>query len=425
MAKSALRALDQLALLDIDSLIFISDEADDRAEAGRDNGRDDAGSHANEAAIGIEIAATAPDGPPADLGLPDSVPDGAGPPSLAGIELFDTVFAAKGGSKGKPGVDGGGGGGGSPTVTASYTSGTLDTYHSDGFVDVDNYNIQIDFYDSLWGQTYTDANGALHDLGEAFIAAATFISSIIAEGANDVYDMLGNLVYDDLVIEAHLIDIDGPEGVLGRAGPTGIRTSDGLTATGLMEFDVADAVVFAELGLWDDIVFHEMMHVLGIGTLWDFNDLLQTESTQTGGIDTKKPTDDVYETTIVYTGAAGIAANDGNTLYVEQDGGSGTAGGHWNEIIWDEGSNEFVKDLDGYENEIMTGFIDDLNYLLAFSVASLADIGYTLVPSLDISGNPVYDDDGNPVLDYAELAAPQNTEIMLVSDTGYDDHLLA
>ena len=380
MGRPAFAGHDGRDLLGFDSLLSISDVADDLAEAGRGNGLDDADYHADGSAFGLEIAATAPDSVPAD-------PDGPPSSGLSDIIAIDVMSYGKGGTKGGPNT--GGTGGETQTVTASFVSGTPDTST------VDNYNIQVDFYGSLWVGDY---GGKTYDLGEAFVAAANFLSSIIAEGANDVYDFLGNLAYDDLIIEAHITDIDGAGGVLGQAGPTGIRTSDGLTATGLMEFDSADALYYASLGLWDDIVFHEMMHVLGVGTLWDYNNLLQTTSVLLDDKGTKRPTDDIYSTTIIFTGTEATAANDG-TLYVEQDGGSGTAGGHWNEIL-----ANYFNDPNGYDNEIMTGFIDNQNYLSAFSVASLVDIGYTLEST-----------------DYAELAAPQSTEIVLVSDTGYAD----
>ena len=50
---------------------------------------------------------------------------------------------------------------------------------------------------------------------------------------------------------------------------------------------------------------------------------------------------------------------------VETDGGSGTAGGHWDDEI--------------FEDEIMTGFISDENYVSSMTVASLEDLGYDTV----------------------------------------------
>lgn len=412
MARSALQALDTLELLGVDSLLFISDNADGHPDShagdGRSNGLDQAGGQAEDhAGFGLETAATAP----AEVG-PD-VP--GGPPSLTGpsdIIAIDVVAAGKGGSKGpNGGTDTGGTGdtGGGDTVTARFISGDPDSGT------VDNYNIQIDFYGDLWLVTDNSGN-LLYDLGEAFVAAAQFLSDVIAEGANDVYDILGNLAYDDLVIDAKLTSFSDPN-ILGQAGPTGVRTSDGLTATGLMEFSIDWAAQLASDGHWDEVVLHEMMHVLGVGTLWDYNNLLQTTNYLIDDNGTKKPTDDIYESVITYTGTS-ATTEYGDTLYVEDDGGSGTAGGHWNESqdSFDLADGTTIT-AEGYGAELMTGYLgtasSDYTYLEYFTIASLADIGYTLV-----SG---YKDvvDGIQTVD-------ETTGITLVStDGGYDDHLLA
>jgi len=81
-----------------------------------------------------------------------------------------------------------------------------------------------------------------------------------------------------------------------------------------------------------------------------------------------------------YTGQFAVAAyeetHDGATFIpVEQDGGSGTAGSHWDE--------------QALINELMTGYINgdtstttvNDNYLSKFSVMSLADLGYKVTYS--------------------------------------------
>ena len=55
----------------------------------------------------------------------------------------------------------------------------------------------------------------------------------------------------------------------------------------------------------------------------------------------------------------------GSGIPVEQDGGSGTAGSHWNE--------------ETFANELMTGYINNGdNPYSAMSAASFADLGYTI-----------------------------------------------
>lgn len=157
---------------------------------------------------------------------------------------------------------------------------------------------------------------------------------------------------DDIVIEVALAPIDGPGGILGQAGPSFVRTSDYLTLSGVMFFDVADLDFLEQLNLFEDVIVHEMGHVLGIGTLWNIADrnLLQG------------PADSPY--------FAGRKANvfwnaEGGTgeLPIEYMYGPGTAYGHWQEST--------------LNNELMTGFLNlGENPLSRITAGSMADLGY-------------------------------------------------
>ncbi len=277
--------------------------------------------------------------------------------SLAGVHddylaLSDGMSAKGGNGKGGEKPDGNDGGGSDPVVTSTYTSG-------DPLVDDSlEFNITIEFMDD-----WTDYRHFM----DLFIAAADYLSSIIeADMADVTYE--GQLI-DDIVIQASITDIDGSGGVLGQAGPTVVRTADYTPIKGIMEFDVADAQDFYDIGEFDAIILHEMMHVLGFGTLWDYNNLI-TQSVDDNG--TKRPIDDII--TALYNGADGNAAYDSDPdtfIFVETDGGSGTAYGHWDE--------------ETYNYELMTGYIggtgDGVNYLSSWSVASLGDLGYTIDPT--------------------------------------------
>ena len=237
-----------------------------------------------------------------------------------------------GGGNGGGGNGGGGNGGGGDGTLSSYISG-----------DPGGYNIEI-IFKKAWTV----------DLQSAFIDSSELISDLIVGDISDV--RFRGKIIDDIRIDAELKVIDGEGGILGQAGPTAIRTADNLPATAVMEFDSADADAFNAAGLWPDIVFHEMLHSVGFGSIWGLQDLLD-------GAGTDNP---------LFTGAAAtftyerdFDALDAVGVPVEQDGGAGTRDSHWDEETFD--------------NEIMTGFIDSQNYLSEITVASLEDIGYQTV----------------------------------------------
>jgi len=258
------------------------------------------------------------------------------------IEQYkDTDYAkgGNGGGNGKGGNGGGhdGGGSGDP-VLSEYASGGAD---GDA-----GFDILIDFKGSGWTA----------DLQQAFIDAADYLTSVITNDTGPGTRYRGTNI-DDLYITAELSDIDGSGGILGQAGPTATWTASDLTAAGVMQFDIADAFDYASAGLWDEIVFHEMMHVVGFGSLWDFERDLAPLNVETGE----------YE----YIGQNGLDAYNASLdpsadyIPVESSGfGAGTDGSHWDE--------------DALGNELMTGFIDTSNYVSEFSIVSLADLGYVV-----------------------------------------------
>lgn len=257
-----------------------------------------------------------------------------------------------------------GGNGGSKKPNGSIDSGsTVPTYtYISGPADgATGYNIEIQFMGDNWTS----------ELMASFIASSDFLSAVISGDrpdyiADDDPNNFFSQDIDDILIVASLVDIDGAGGVLGRAGPTHIiydplteTDSDALPFAAIMEFDIADAETYLAAGTWGDIVFHEMMHTLGFGTLWERTGVVDLVIDDNG---TKRPVDDTY--IYDYTGQFAIDANDGVAPLVETDGGSGTAGGHWDETT--------------YNNELMTGYINDVNYLDQMSLASLGDLGYVI-----------------------------------------------
>ena len=193
----------------------------------------------------------------------------------------------------------------------------------------------------------------------AFTSAADRWSRIIVGDLPNV--VVDNELIDDVLILAQGVDIDGAGSVLGQAGPTHLRPGGtvptaSLPAKGIMSFDAADLARMESDGTLDDVIAHEMGHVLGIGTVWSTKSLLQ-------GAGTSNPT---------FTGAgamdeyAALRGREGRrAVPVENTGGPGTAGGHWRETV--------------FRNELMSGFIGQPgNPLSRMTAASLGDLGYAV-----------------------------------------------
>lgn len=184
---------------------------------------------------------------------------------------------------------------------------------------------------------------------DAFAAAADRWTRVVVGDLPAVE--IGGATIDDVLIVARGADIDGSGRVLGQAGPTHLRPGTLLPARGEMTFDAADLLTLESEGTLDDVIAHEMGHVLGIGTLWEPKGLL-------AGAGTNDP---------VFTGAgagAEYAALGGDgPVPVENTGGPGTAEGHWRESR--------------FGNELMSGFIAEPgNPLSRLTAASLGDLGY-------------------------------------------------
>jgi hypothetical protein len=161
----------------------------------------------------------------------------------------------------------------------------------------------------------------------------------------------------DVLIDVLLQPIDGPGSILGAAGPCLVRNADLLTVYGLMFFDTDDLAFLLQNNILDEVVVHEMGHVLGIGSLWNFGRNLR----QGTAADPR------------FVGPNGVAGyNDvggrGGSIPVEEDGGPGTALSHWDEETFDE--------------ELMTGFIAlGESPLSVMTVRSMQDLGYVVDPT--------------------------------------------
>jgi len=182
---------------------------------------------------------------------------------------------------------------------------------------------------------------------------------------------------DDILIEVVIAPIDGPGGILGQAGPRFIRNVDGLPVTGVMFFDVDDLDFLESLNLFEDVIVHEMGHVLGIGTLWNSSGRELRQGPVTNPFFTG-------ETANIHWNAEGGT----DALPIENMGGPGTALSHWRESV--------------LRNELMTGFLNlGVNPLSRITAGSLRDLGY----GTSLVGEKYDLPRGTPGVDIGDLAS--------------------
>ncbi len=195
----------------------------------------------------------------------------------------------------------------------------------------------------------------------------------------------GTITVASVAIEATAPVIDGPGGILGSAGPTFVSIQSGLVlpTAGTMMFDTADVGILEVAGTLEEVIRHEMAHVLGFGTLWTCNPHLNTEDGcgLGGGAETPLYTPGSGE----FVGAAATARwvselSQAGTPDVELGGGAGTAGGHWNEVDSGAGLTGITDGMNDMRDELMTGWLNSPTFLSEMTLASFFDNGYTTFP---------------------------------------------
>ena len=170
-----------------------------------------------------------------------------------------------------------------------------------------------------------------------------------------------------MVIYASIQPIDGPRQTLAESGPCLYANIPGhglMPVLGLMKFDDADIAFITGAGSFEEVIVHEMLHVLGFGTFWN--------DAQLGG--TRHLLADSGTATPSFTGAQARQGclNVGGTITcataVPVEGnsaGPGTADSHWRESV--------------FQKELMTGFINSSpNPLSSVTIGSLADLSYVV-----------------------------------------------
>jgi hypothetical protein len=207
------------------------------------------------------------------------------------------------------------------------------------------YKIEVRF---LGGLTTAQKN--------AFKAAADRWTKVIVGDLPSI--RVDGEVIDDLLILAQGVNIDGPGGILGQAGPTHLRPASAGTAKylpvkGIMSFDTADLADMQSNGTLKDVIAHEMGHVIGVGTIWSDKGKLK-------GAGTLNPR---FTGTTAKKEYGKLKHSGPGEVPVENSGGPGTRDSHWRESV--------------FRNELMSGFIAAPNNPLSrMTAGSLKDMGY-------------------------------------------------
>jgi hypothetical protein len=203
-------------------------------------------------------------------------------------------------------------------------------------------------------------------------------------------DLLNGTTVDDIIIVVNIASIDGRGGILGRAGPCGVRSGSSLPFAGVLTLDADDLNPLVGNETLTYIISHEIAHVLGFGTLWRALELIE-------GARSPDPR---------FVGSRAVrefqALGGEGTVPVENQGGEGTRDSHWRQSI--------------FRNERMTGFSAApgvFQPLSRVSVGSFEDLGYTIDMSAADSFSLA-----------AALAAGGEGGAHSWGDLGYDEVLL-
>ena len=173
---------------------------------------------------------------------------------------------------------------------------------------------------------------------------------------------------EGVAIIVKLQPIDGPAGVLGQAGPCFAR-DDGSPLVGIMEFDTADLDVLERAGSLDTVILHEMGHVLGFGTLWEREGLLENPSVPGNqGADTHFSGQGARA---AFEAAFSGTFTGGSIVPVENSGQPGSGDGHWRESVLD--------------NELMTPSISGREASVPMSEITLAALNDFAFYDVDLS----------------------------------------
>jgi hypothetical protein len=161
-----------------------------------------------------------------------------------------------------------------------------------------------------------------------------------------------------LRIYAVVEPIDSVGGVLGSAGPCLIRANN-IPALGVMRFDSFDVNALQSQGRLARVVLHEMLHVMGFGTVWADQVLIDTVTSPANA----RFLGENARAACAITNGGAVPCEF--TVPVHSTDGEGSQYAHWREST--------------FGNELMTPFLGGgATPYSATTIQSLADLGYTV-----------------------------------------------
>jgi len=216
----------------------------------------------------------------------------------------------------------------------------------------------------------------------------------LAAGACDSAQPAINETVKDLLVLVHVRQIPDTvpgQAILGESGPCLVRQPGTLPVLGVMSLNSATLASLTTNGMLDDVLEHEMGHLLGFGTVWDLDGFLRDTTT-------KDPWFSGPDAQAAFRTA--LPSYSDKVVPVEAGGGSGTTLSHWRESVM--------------TNELMTGFLNPgANPLSAVTIESMADLGYTV----DVSAADPW-----PTLTAGVRAAVRATAPVSVAASGSATH---
>ena len=208
-------------------------------------------------------------------------------------------------------------------------------------------------------------------LGPAFDDAVAVLTSVITgpspglDGHEPAWADCGNIPITthagEVLVLVNLRPIDGVGGVIALSSPCYVRSSDNLPYVGFLDVDSADASSLAP-GQLRSVVLHELLHVMGFGTLWNQPGL----PPRIEGSGTSDPSFNGSNARAAFHDFDGVGYL-GTAVPVENTGAPASREKHWRGTV--------------FGTELMTAYLGATSPLSRTTIESLADLGWKVNPA--------------------------------------------